>query len=120
MPPSQPAAVGEVQIHAVAYAPMPTNAAWPKGVMPPTPVSMTSPAATSAYRPMLLSTATVKSGSQPQASASATMHTSVSVRGVISGRPACAAVAGEDEVDGALIPRPPRGGCAANATTAPE
>jgi hypothetical protein len=46
--PIQAAAVGEVQIHAVAYAPMPTNAAWPKEVMPPTPVSITRPAATSA------------------------------------------------------------------------
>ena len=48
MPPIHAAAVGEVQTHAVAYEPTPTNAAWPNDVMPPTPVSMTSPTATSA------------------------------------------------------------------------
>ena len=37
---------------AVAYAPRPTKAAWPNEVMPPTPVSSTSPTATIEYRPM--------------------------------------------------------------------
>ena len=38
----------EVQTQAVAYAPTPTKAAWPNDVTPATPVSITSPAATSA------------------------------------------------------------------------
>ncbi|MDT4872563.1 hypothetical protein D3C81_1321970 [compost metagenome] len=38
--------------YAVLYAPSPTNAACPNDVMPPTPVSSTSPIATMPYSPM--------------------------------------------------------------------
>jgi hypothetical protein len=89
---------------------MPTKAAWPKEVMPPTPVSMTSPAATSEYRPMLASTDTVNSGRKPQDSASSTTHTSVSWRGVTSGLPSGRVFTATGFED-ALIPRPPHDGC---------
>jgi hypothetical protein len=37
---------------AVVYAPIPTNAAWPKEVSPPIPVSSTRPRQVRLYRPM--------------------------------------------------------------------
>ena len=57
---------------AVAYAAMPTNAAWPNDVAPPTPVSSTRPSATSAPMPMSFSSETVKVPVTAGASASAT------------------------------------------------
>ncbi len=49
---SHPGSAVVVLSHALVYAPMPTKAAWPKEVSPATPVSSTSPSATSAASAM--------------------------------------------------------------------